>query len=649
MRRLTLLLLWTLLVLGGYYAVHKPLDLLQAVALLRMGAHLGAAGLYLLLAGGLGAFLYRGETLPAAGRLLVQCALGLGVLAFVWLGVGLAGYYAAGTAWGLLLVGLALLHRPVAGWAREWRNLLPRWRTGNGRLEPLLRGALAVFALVQLLYALAPPLRWDALMYHLEIPRRYLLAGNFAFLPENPYWGQPPLGSLTYTWVMALGSAVAAALLSWAVMTLTTLALYFVWAERTGSRPALVGITALALSLTWRETFSWAYADAFAVLYGAALLILLLQRREDRGNSLLWAAVFGGLALWSKLTALVVLPLLGVVLRPSRLPLRRRLLILALPLLLFLPWMGILMHFTGNPLYPYVWPTPWVDADRMAYFAYRQEPPALLHLLAAPLSAVWFGLEGAVVPGTPGFGADLGAWLVLLAVPGMWAAWRVRSTRWVTAYFGLWWGAAALGGFYSPLLVQPRLYLVLWPGLGFLAALGWRVMASARYGGVRLGRVVSALLALSLCLSLWADFRALGAERPFAPLLGLETESAYVSRTLGPYADAMRAVDALPSASRPLFLWEPRGFYAPPQAAADVWIDRWYLARRGGASAASILADWRAQGYTHLLLYRAGADFELAKRPQFSPADRRALDDLLASLPLLDDFEGVYQLYTLTP
>ncbi len=654
MRRFTLLLLWMMLVLSGYYVIHKPFDFAAAAGAAQAGARLGVVALYLLLAGSLGAAVYAGGIHPPPERAFLQLALGLGMLSLFWLGVGLAGGYTARMAWGLLVLGLALRWKAALAWLGAWRGIFPRLGMPNGWPERLLLGACAAFAAGRLLSALAPPARWDALMYHLEIPRRYLLAGKFLFLAENPYWGQPPLGSLAYTWLMALGGAPAAALLGWAVMVLASLALLSAWTRQVGGRAALVGMTALFLSPTWRNAFDWAYADAFAVLYGTALLLLLLRlrgRQETEGNLPFWAAVFIGLALWSKLTALVLLPLLPLLFRASGgVSGRRGLALLLLPAALFLPWMALLWHSTGNPLYPYLWPTPWVDADRMAYFAYRGASLPLPALAAAPLSAAWFGLEGAVIPGLPPFGADLGPWLVLLAVPGVWRAWReTASGRRLTAYFFLWWGATAFGGFYSPLLVQPRLYLALWPGLGLLAAFGWQQVASVRWSAVRLGRVASALLALSMVFALWTEGRTLASERPFAPLLGLESEETYLHRLLGPYETAMRALETLPEGARPLFLWEPRGFYAPPPAAADTWIDRWYLARRTGASAAEIAGRWRAAGYTHLLLNRTGAEFELRSRPAFSTADRRALDDLLASLPLLADFDGAYQLYALLP
>ncbi|GAB4527306.1 MAG: hypothetical protein Fur0018_12890 [Anaerolineales bacterium] len=650
MKRLTLFLLWILVVLGGYYYAHKPLDVLQALALLRVGGRLLSAGLYLTVAGGLGARLWRADEMPPLPRAVLQLGIGLGALAGIWLLVGLAGVWRPLTAWGLLLAGLGLLRRPVRAWWTNWRTLPGLWR-GAGRFERVLWGGLAVFAGMHLLYALAPPLRWDALMYHLEIPRRYLLAGRFTFLPQNPYWGQPQLGALTYTWLMALGGASAAVVLGWGVLVLLTLGLLAAWRPLTGRRAALVGVTVLFLGLTWQNMLSWGYVDVFAALYGGCFLLMVLYPAPRR--TALWGGIFLGLAAWSKLTALILFPLAVFLPVEDGAPVTdwragmRRLHPLLVGLAVFAPWPLLSAAWTGNPLYPQVWPTQWVDAGRLAYFSYQAQPiERSLHLLIAPLSAVWFGLDGAAFPGAPVYGADLGAWLVLLALPGLWRAWHAGK-RALGAWLALWWGGMALGGTFSPLLVQPRLYFVLFPGLGLLAAYGWRELARTRAVQVRLGRIAAALLVFSLMLTVWMQAHTFVNERPFAPVLGAETEDACLVRNLGAYAQAMQALSALPPDSRPLMLWEPRGLYAPPQADADVWIDRWYMARRAGASPDAILEAWRAAGYTHLLLYRAGADFEFAIRPQLSPADQAALDDLLSRLPNLADFDGVYALYAL--
>jgi hypothetical protein len=60
------------------------------------------------------------------------------------------------------------------------------------------------------------------------------------------------------------------------------------------------------------------------------------------------------------------------------------------------------------------------------------------------------------------------------------------------------------------------------------------------------------------------------------------------------------------------------------------------------------LQSWRAEGYTHLLVYCSGADFERQHRSELTSADWQALADLLSRLSLPIDFGGVYRLYSLS-
>ncbi len=650
MRRFAFLLLWLLLFVGGYYYAHKPLDVPQAAALVRMALQAGAAAALLGVSGGLGARLFRSERLSEPENALVQSALGLGLMAAVWLALGLAGLFRPAAAWGLLLVAAFLLRRGIRAWVRSLRPPPP-----STPLERLLLGAALSFALLHLGYALAPPVRWDALMYHLDIPRRYLLAGRFVFLPENPYWGQPQLGALLYTWAMALGGGQSAALLGWGAAVVLLLGVWSAARRLFGGLPALMALTALLLGATWRGVFSWAYVDVFAALYGGAVAVLLLGwLRSGEARLLRWGAVCAGLALDAKLTAGgLLLPLAGAPLLFAALPWRARLKTaaqaVAVSLLVFAPWLLLSAAWTGSPLYPQVWDTPWVDAARRAYFAYRaQGGYSAWHLLALPLSATWFGLEGAGVPGAPTWGADLGPWLAALALSGLTLSRRRRETRLLGLFLLAWWGTSALGALYSPLLAQPRLFFALFPALTLLAAAGWQAVDAARLPQARLGRVAAALLLLSLGLALWTEGRAFAALNPLAVVTGSEPQTAYLQRALGDYAPAMQALDALPPGSRVLFLWEPRGLYAPASAAPDYWIDRWYLLRRAGLAPADILRRWQSQGYTHLLLNRAGAQFEFDTRPQLTPADQEALRALLRSLTLTADL-GDYRLYALPP
>src|SRR3990170_2294225 len=269
------------------------------------------------------------------------------------------------------------------------------------------------------------------------------------------------------------------------------------------------------------------------------------------------------------------------------------------------------------------------------------------HLFA--LVATWFGVDGVRVSGMVTYGADLGPLLVLLAVPGVIIGRKVRMIRLVMLWMLAGWLAMVVFGGLSPLLFQTRLYFVLTPAAVLAVGWGWKELSAVQTIGIRLGRVLAVLVILVVGLCAWQDALALVRFNPAGVLTGVYPKQAYLEARLGGYAAAMRAVQSLPPEARTLFLWEPRGLYAPLSAQPDAWIDRWFLERRTSRSTPAILDSWRSQGFTHLLVYRSGAEFERQERGEYRSIDWQEFDRLIAELPSLLDLDGVYQLYSLSP
>jgi hypothetical protein len=166
---------------------------------------------------------------------------------------------------------------------------------------------------------------------------------------------------------------------------------------------------------------------------------------------------------------------------------------------------------------------------------------------------------------------------------------------------------------------------------------------------IRLRRIVAACIILVCTLSIWQDFQAAIIHKPLDVIMGIKTPEDYLKARLGWFVPAMRAVKELPGESRTLFLWEPRGYYATSSSLPDAWIDRWFLARQDIDTPAGIRNEWKQAGFTHLLVYYSGAEFERHDRPEISQADWQAFDELLSELKLQKDIGGIYQIYSLTP
>jgi hypothetical protein len=650
-----IVLTWVMLVLIGYYVVHKPLDMLQGAALIRGVLDLVAVGAMVSLAGGLGRRITKGRWQNFHGfeQMALEAALGLGLLSLFWLAVGLAGGYQAWSAWLILLTGWIALHKDNRAWLKGSTALASVFRESS-RFGKILAFSILAMAISQLLIAMAPPLKWDALMYHLEIPRQYVLNGQFAFLANNPYWGNPQAGAQLYTWALLLRGYETATVLGWAIFTLFVLGILGLLARTTNIESSWVALAALFAGASIRGQMSWGYVDGLVALFGFCVITLLIELIKTREvKAIYWIGLFSGLSLWSKLTAglIVICVLVAILVYLGMKQIRTwktAAIYLAISLGSFLPWLGILAFFTGNPLYPYLIETPWVSSERLAYFSYAGSFPGW-ETLYLPVSATWFGIEGGRIEGSLTFGSDIGPLLLMLAVPGMVYGLRERKLEITIAALVLicGWLIMAFGGLLSGLFWQTRLYFGLLTAVALAAGFGWQRLSRVAAAGIRLRVIAGGVLVFVVAMTVMQELHANLQLQPARFVLGGETTQAYLARGLGAYAVAMEGVSALPESSRVLFLWEPRGLYAPPNATPDTWIDRWYLGRLGGASSGDIFRSWREEGYSHLLLYSAGMEFERDTRDQFSEEDWETLDDELDHLMIVRNFDDIYILYEL--
>jgi hypothetical protein len=670
---LLIVVTWTLLILAGYYYYHKPLTVDTLAAPLTALMDVLLALLLLSLFGGLGRVLWGAVRLPQLNHLApleratLHGVLGAGAFSLIWLGLAALNVLSAWLAWGILLAGGLLLRRECFAWLAEYRSVGAIWRASR-RLEKSLAILLMAMVFYQLFFALSPALKWDALSYHLQLPRLYLEAGGLRFVPENPYWGYAQLTEMLYTFAMALHRAETAAVLGWGLDLLLLLGvLGFTEARLASLRPAesnpetphdaapigaagWVAAAALMAGYTFRHIFGWSYTDLFSALIGLAAIIAMFEWLADRqtaADRLGWwlaACLFAGFATATKWTAGILVVGLVLVslfeLRAGRLKVQHWILgglLVALPVL---PWLARNGLATGNPLYPYLFATPWMSAERLAEGNISNEPIIWWIRLLLPLSLTWTGVDS-----DANFQADLGPLLLLFSVFGFWRYWKhhsVRSMALLLLPVGLVMGLVGITWVH---LGRPRLYYVMLPVLAAAAGWGWAWLQSQVIDGVRLRRILGAVLVLVIGLSWWADTRELVAKGPVRQVFGIDSRQAYLENNLGWYARAMQTLYELPPDSHTLLLWEARGLYAPLNTQADPWIDRYRGDLLEVDSAAALLALWKDQGITHLMLYNLG--LELIRPPDGAQPGPRwttwlALQDLLPAPVSIGDTYFLY-------
>jgi len=309
------------------------------------------------------------DTATRLERNLFGYALGLGLLAYAMLALGLLGGLYPAAGWGLLLL-LAVLgagqHRAMVLEMQVTVRAgihLTRWGWG-------LAVCFALLASVALIGVWTPPtlnLEWDALSYHLADPKIYLQAHRIYSLPWESHSNFAFTAEMWYLFSFLLrgteSGVVLAKLFHFSCGVSTCLAVYAFGVRL--STPRVGQVAALLFASTplalWEAGI--AYADLAPTFLATATLLAAgtgIVRREERW--LQTGAVLMGLTLSTKATSLSTLLLLALGLLLWRLRFTREAPVKAissvalwcgLALIVGSPWFIKSIITTGNPIYPF--------------------------------------------------------------------------------------------------------------------------------------------------------------------------------------------------------------------------------------------------------------------------------------------------------
>ncbi len=632
-----------------FYVFHKPLPTLAFERARNILIDLLGAGGILWIGAGIGWRFVRNGGVSTLEQIALSEAVGLGALGMLFLAAAWAGLFYRSVVIAILIV-LFLTATAI---------LLPAIvRAVKTRPEgrQIARGfslCLGLFIVLSLMLslgiALCPPVAWDALVYHLQIPRQILTAHSLALPGDSLFREMPELVEMLFAGAIALtGRAETAAVVGWGIGLLALGGITGL-ARRWGLRYPLLPAALLLAGDTLARSMGWGYADWAAALFGVAALSAV-SRKEEGARWLFLAGIFAGFAMGTKYTAgalLIVLCLALASLRQWRKSLKEAAFVLAGCVLAFSPWALRGLAFFGNPLPP-ILDAGAASAQQMRFFA--GSPPAYGWFVMAfvPLLQSTIGTYGAAP-----FAATIGP-LLFAFLPGALVPRKegISADGFLTTLFWLciiiYWLAVGAGSLFSGALTQPRVYLSLFPGIALLAARGFDGLWEIRLAKVRLGALAAVLTILVLALQAISFGNSWVASGVPNYLAGAQSEQTFLENNLGWYAKAMETVRSLPDGSRVLMLWEPRGLYCGGKCQADATIDRWYLAMRLGGSAEAALADWRREGWTYLLIFDEGANFERTGRTEYFLSDWTELDRLRSLLTPVPGFANGYSLYILS-
>lgn len=590
-------------------------------ALLYVGLSLAFLLLILGIADALGTRLldrFAPPTLSSAERSVFGFALGSGALAYLLLGMGLAGLLTT-TAVTVLLIALSFWLSPsLARLVGRIRTLpmqaLRLWNRSDGLERTIAISALAIAGLA-FLHSLTPPSDYDGLMYHLLGPKLFLEAGRIIPSTDNGYIQGPFAIEMLFTLGMAFRDDVFPKLVHYCYGLLFVGATYVVarrWLSNRGSWLAVAVLLGIPTIPVWA---GFAYIDlGWSAFEFLALAGVVVWRDERDSRWLVLAGSMLGLALGSKYLGLFGAAVLGplVLLSANEIDWRARLrnmVTFLLPAAVIAgPWYLKNTLWFGNPVYPFVFGGPGWDETRLelytSYLGSFGTGRQLLDYLLLPWNVYAHHDRFGSVMNQIDIPSVLFPLVLLLPWRGSKPA--VRTLLIVAVIRILLWSAGSQ---------QIRFLLPIYPALSIgTAHVIERISFSRRSS--RSMAPLAALAAGLTSITLFYQVRIAVDYRLVPVIIGSESREAFLSRTVRDYPAMQAALGLIPPPDRLLLLGDGRGYYCAPWCIPDPDHFRWAAAIAGLPDEASLGSWFRTQGISHVLLSWEDLDFFLQHDPR---------------------------------
>lgn len=303
--------------------------------------------------------------------------IGLGGIS---LGVAFVGFLGLFTPWGIFAILAASGIAASSAWVESIQGLkkafqFSRFLTKLTSFEKSLVLLSLLTVPILLIHVLTPVWDYDALLYHLEVPRHFLAYGGIYFVQDMMRSAYPYLGEMLFAVGMLFRLDSLSKLVHLTYAALFVLSIYALGVRFFSRSAALtavgivVSVPSFVLWSTWASIdFAWAGYELWSVYF---VSMWLKDENRDTKIALIFAGVMSGFAASTKYISLPILVLVaGLVAWFSLSKMKsgiggsiRNLFVLGMPAVLVMGvWYLKNLILTGNPVYPLVYGGPGWDA-----------------------------------------------------------------------------------------------------------------------------------------------------------------------------------------------------------------------------------------------------------------------------------------------
>lgn len=550
--------------------------------------------------------LLRVKTCAPIENFVFGIGIGFGVLAYVVLAAGLAGWLRSSVLVAIMAAMAAVSLREIGGIFREALDAIRTFaRVRLSASGGLIGFSLVVLGALALIESLAPPsqLDWDGLAYHLAVPKMYLSHHSIFYVPFISHSNFPFLTEMLYTVGLSFGSTAAAKLFHFWMYVASAAGIYSLCRRHFSPLTGVVG----ALLFMSAPVVFWeagvAYTDITTGLYVALAVYALLNWGETGSTPwLVVCGLVGGFALGTKVLAGV--PILALCLwiliaagasHGWGRGLRLSLVVGGIVLLVGSPWYVKSYVYTGNPVYPFLydvfggkfWSQEAAAAYRGAQLAFGMGR-GVGDLLLLPWNLTVNGYRFFDIESVFGLVGMAFVGLIPIQVMAGRASRAMLMMGLVSAVFVAAWFV---------LMQQSRYLIGVLPLLSIIAASGVEAASSSwSIGRHAVNGFVALCVGLSIVMGLLAAGTTMGV------VLGVVPRDEYLSRTLDIY-DAQSYINrVLPENARVILFDEVRGFYLDREY---IWGNPGHhemIPWAGFKDGADMVRYFEAQGFTHALV-----------------------------------------------
>lgn len=236
---------------------------------------------------------------------------------------------------------------------------LPRINIKNKKIKPFLL-LFGLMAAVNLIGALGPELSFDALWYHLTIPKIFIEEHRIFHIPGGLFYYSlmPKLSEMLFIPALMFGNEIIAKLIQWVFGILTSFVIYKIsrkyFDEKLSILSSLIFYSSLVVA--WESTT--AYVDLIRVFFESMALWGFLEFYRSKNKKwLIESSVMVGLAISTKINALATIPIFIVLIflgnKNKKIVLKESVIYFIISILIASPWFFFSYLSTGNPVFPF--------------------------------------------------------------------------------------------------------------------------------------------------------------------------------------------------------------------------------------------------------------------------------------------------------